>query len=87
MLRDRLPRFSTRIFSTFFGEQRFHPGSQPDVIPRKLDEEKQKAFIESYDKLLNSLRATKQWCSRTRCIQPMPRGPPAAGAEPREARD
>jgi len=25
------------------------------VIPRKLDEEKQKAFIESYDKLLNSL--------------------------------
>ena len=27
----------------------------PDVIPRKLDEEKQKAFIESYDKLLNSL--------------------------------
>ena len=28
---------------------------KPDVIPRKLDEEKQKAFIESYDKLLNSL--------------------------------
>ena len=28
---------------------------KPDVIPRKLDEEKQKAFIESYEKLLNSL--------------------------------
>ena len=28
---------------------------KPDTIPRKLDEEKQKAFIESYDKLLNSL--------------------------------
>jgi hypothetical protein len=28
---------------------------KPDVIPRKRDEEKQKAFIESYDKLLNSL--------------------------------
>src|ERR1700731_1072836 len=28
---------------------------KPDVIPRKLDEEKQKAFIESYNNLLNSL--------------------------------
>ena len=28
---------------------------KPSVIPRKLDEEKQKAFIESYEKLLNSL--------------------------------
>ena len=28
---------------------------KPDTIPRKLDEEKQKAFIESYNKLLNSL--------------------------------
>ena len=28
---------------------------KPNVIPRKLDEEKQKAFIESYEKLLNSL--------------------------------
>ena len=28
---------------------------KPDIIPRKLEEEKQKAFIESYDKLLNSL--------------------------------
>ena len=28
---------------------------KPNVIPRKLDEEKQKAFIESYENLLNSL--------------------------------
>jgi transposase len=28
---------------------------KPDVIPRKLDEDKQKAFIESHDKLLNTL--------------------------------
>ena len=28
---------------------------KPDVIPRKLDEQKQRAFIESYEKLLNSL--------------------------------
>jgi len=28
---------------------------KPDIIPRKLDEGKQKAFIESYDNLLNSL--------------------------------
>ena len=28
---------------------------KPNIIPRKLDEEKQKAFIESYEKLLNSL--------------------------------
>ena len=28
---------------------------KPNVIPRKLDEEKQKAFIEGYEKLLNSL--------------------------------
>ena len=28
---------------------------KPSVIPRKLDKEKQKAFIESYDDLLNSL--------------------------------
>ena len=29
---------------------------KPDVIPRKLDEAKQKAFIEAYEKLLNQLR-------------------------------
>src|SRR4051812_12359701 len=28
---------------------------KPNVIPRKLDEEKQKAFIDGYEKLLNSL--------------------------------
>ena len=28
---------------------------KPDTIPRKLNEEKQNAFIESYDNLLNSL--------------------------------
>jgi transposase len=28
---------------------------KPNIIPRKLDEEKQKAFIEDYEKLLNSL--------------------------------
>ena len=28
---------------------------KPDVIPRKLDEKKQAAFIENYEKLLNSL--------------------------------
>jgi len=28
---------------------------KPNVIPRKLDEEKQKAFIESYENLMNSL--------------------------------
>ena len=28
---------------------------KPDIIPRKLDKEKQQAFIESYDSLLNSL--------------------------------
>ena len=28
---------------------------KPEIIPRKLDEAKQKAFIESYDNLLNSL--------------------------------
>src|SRR5438552_2424840 len=28
---------------------------KPDIIPRKLDKEKQQAFIESYDNLLNSL--------------------------------
>src|SRR6202042_1638044 len=28
---------------------------KPNVIPKKLDEDKQKAFIENYEKLLNSL--------------------------------
>jgi transposase len=29
---------------------------KPNAIPRKLDEDKQKGFIEDYDKILNSLR-------------------------------
>jgi hypothetical protein len=47
---------------------------KPDVIPRGLDEAKQKAFIESYDKLLNSLVDNEavpfEDAGR---IQPMPR--------------
>ena len=30
---------------------------KPEIIPRKLDEEKQRAFIAAYEKLLNSLGA------------------------------
>ena len=52
---------------------------KPNVIPRKLDEEKQKAFIEGYEKLLNSLGATRPCCLRTPCIRPMRRDLSAAG--------
>ena len=38
---------------------------KPSVIPRKLDEEKQRAFIESYDNLLNSF-AIEQTSGRQR---------------------
>jgi transposase len=50
---------------------------KPDVISRKLDEEKQKAFIESYDKLLNSLGDNEAvlFADAGR-IQPMPRDQP-----------
>ena len=61
---------------------------KPNVIPRKLDEEKQKAFIESYENLLNSLarrrgravrgRGTSDPCRAARWL---------LGAEPREAGD
>ena len=64
---------------------------KPSIIPRKLDKEKQKAFIESYDNLLNSLadiggqrsrivrgRGTSNPCRAVRRL---------LGAEPREARD
>ena len=52
---------------------------KPDVIPRKLYEEKQKAFIESYDKLLNSLVDNEAvLLADAGRIQPMPRDPPAA---------
>jgi transposase len=56
---------------------------KPKVIPRKLDEEKQKAFIANYEKVLNSLPATRPCCSPTRCIRPTPRGPPVAGRRAR----
>ena len=52
---------------------------KPHVIPAKLDEGKQKAFIEDYEKLLNSLATTRPCCSRTPYIRPMRRGLPAAG--------
>ena len=52
---------------------------KPDIIPRLLNEEKQQAFIESYDNLLNSLGDTQWCCSRTRRNRPMRRGLPAAG--------
>ena len=52
---------------------------KPDVIPYKRDEEKQKAFIESYDKLLNSLGDNEAvLVMDAGRIQPMPRDPPAA---------
>ena len=52
---------------------------KPDVIPRKLDEAKRKAFIESYDKLLNSLVDNEAvLLADAGRIQPMPRDPPAA---------
>ena len=52
---------------------------KPHVIPAKLDEDKQKAFIEDYEKLLNSLATTKPCCSRMPYIRPMRHGLPAAG--------
>jgi len=36
---------------------------KPEVIGRKLDTEKQQAFIEAYEKLLNSLGQTRPCCS------------------------
>ena len=58
---------------------------KPNVIPRKLDEEKQKAFIESYEKLLNSLRDYEPCCLRTPFILPMLPTCRMLGDEPREA--
>jgi hypothetical protein len=55
-------------------------GKRGAVIPRKRDEEMQKAFIESYDKLLNSLGDNEAvLVMDAGRIQPMPRDPPAAG--------
>jgi hypothetical protein len=53
---------------------------KPNVNPRKPDEEKQKAFIESYEKLLNSMGDDEACCLLTPCVRPMPHGPSAAGA-------
>ena len=58
---------------------------KPSVIPRKLDEEKQKAFIASHEKLLNSLGDDEAFCSRTPCIRPMRRGLSAAGRPSRKS--
>jgi len=53
--------------------------NKPDVIPHLRDEENQKAFIESYDKLLNSLGGNEAvLVMDAGRIQPVPRDPPAA---------
>src|SRR4051794_34748619 len=44
---------------------------KPDIVPRKLNKEKQQAFIEDYEKLLNSLGEDKA-VLRTPYIRPMP---------------
>src|ERR1700693_5544142 len=50
---------------------------KPNVIPSKLDEDKQKAFIENYEKLLNSLGDDEAVLFAD--AVPMRRGLPAAG--------
>ena len=50
-----------------------------DIIPRKLNKEKQQAFIESYDNLLNSLADNEAGLFAARCIRPLRRRLPAAG--------
>ena len=45
--------------------------SKPEVIGRKLDAQKQKAFIEAYEKLLNSLGPDEAVLSWTPCIRRM----------------
>ena len=60
---------------------------KPNVIPRKLDEEKQQAFIEGYEKLLNSL-GDDEAVLFADAVHPTHAARPAGvGAEPREARD
>lgn len=54
---------------------------KPSIIARKLEQDKQKAFIESYEKLLNSLGDHQAVLFADAVIQPMPRGPPAAGRQ------
>ena len=59
---------------------------KPNVIPRKLDEEKQQAaFIEGYEKLAEFLwGTTRPCCLRTRYIRPMPRRPAGCWAPSQE---
>ena len=52
---------------------------KPDIIPRKLNEEKQQAFIESYDNLLNSLADNEAVLFADAVHRPMWHGLPAAG--------
>lgn len=49
---------------------------KPEIIPRKLDEEKQKAFIALWG-------PARLCCSPTPCIRPTPRGRSAAGRRAR----
>ena len=52
---------------------------KPDIIPRKLNKEKQQAFIESYDNLLNSLADNEAVLFADAVHPTMRRGLPAAG--------
>ena len=52
---------------------------KPDIIPRKLNKEKQQAFIESYDNLLISLADNEAVLFADAVHRPMRRGLPAAG--------
>jgi transposase len=58
---------------------------KPEIIGRKLDEEKQKAFIEAYENLLNSLGRERPCYSPTPCVRRTPRGPWAAGRRARRS--
>ena len=59
---------------------------KPNVIRRKLDEEKPKVFIEGYEKLLNSLGDDEAVLFADAVHRPMRRGQSAAGAEQRSSR-
>ena len=61
---------------------------KPEIIPRKLDEDKQKSFIESYEKLLNSLAGNEAALTRTRVASnPCRAACWLLGAARRETRD
>jgi len=61
---------------------------KPNVIPRKLDEKKQTAFVESYENLMNSL-ADNEAVLFVDAVHPTPCSPTRRllGAKRREARD